>query len=347
MTLVVLCPLIRSRHWFFRGFDFPRAQALILIIIYFFFGLLYLSPSLEYWIFVGLCLISIGLDIHRIGFYTKLYPVESKQSSLNTKSTFKILSLNVFIKNEDYARVIDLVLAEEPDLLLLLETDEKWRVGLSVLEDKYRYKKLLPQDNTYGMFLYSKYELLNVQVYNLTDKTVPSIHAEFKINKSDESVNLFCVHPRPPRPGEASSLQRDSELVKIAKIVSNLENKPALVIGDLNDVAWSHTTRLFRRLSKTLDPRIGRGFYNTFPANSKFFSFPLDHAFHTKELGLKDIKVLPTVGSDHLPISISFDILKSTSGCDPEKPSVSDLEEANKTLEESKSWKGPEKEVDS
>jgi endonuclease/exonuclease/phosphatase (EEP) superfamily protein YafD len=41
-------------------------------------------------------------------------------------------------------------------------------------------------------------------------------------------------------------------------------HRPALVAGDLNDVAWSHTSRLFRRIAQMLDPRVGRGIYSTF-----------------------------------------------------------------------------------
>ncbi len=229
----------------------------------------------------------------------------------------------------------------------MLEPDEKWKQGVRALEDQFKFYKLLPRNNAYGMFLYSKFKLEDLEVRYLIDENVPSLYTKFSIDNSSP-VHLFCLHPRPPRPGESSSLQRDAELIKVAKEVKEINTEPAFVIGDLNDVAWSHTTRLFKRLSETLDPRVGRGFLNTFPASSKIFSFPLDHVFHTKKLGLKEMKVLRNIGSDHRPISISFEILeRGEESSSPECADSEDKEEAKSTEQESKKWDGPVKEVDS
>jgi endonuclease/exonuclease/phosphatase (EEP) superfamily protein YafD len=83
--------------------------------------------------------------------------------------------------------------------------------------------------------------------------------------------------------------------------------KPAIVAGDLNDVAWSHTSRLFRRLSGLIDPRIGRGFYNSYHAEHWWMRWPLDHVFYGPEFLLRDLKRLPPFGSDHFPLLIDLD----------------------------------------
>jgi endonuclease/exonuclease/phosphatase (EEP) superfamily protein YafD len=78
------------------------------------------------------------------------------------------------------------------------------------------------------------------------------------------------------------------------------------VAGDLNDVAWSHVTRLFRRLSNALDPRIGRGLYATFNARWPLMRWPLDHIFFTEDFRLVRLERMGFIGSDHFPILVEL-----------------------------------------
>ena len=123
---------------------------------------------------------------------------------------------------------------------------------------------------------------------------------------SGNTFELYCVHPTPPVPGENDhSTERDKELLMVAKEVKESQ-KPSVVIGDLNDVAWSYTTDLFTKISELLDPRIGRGFYNTFHAKIPFLRFPLDHVFCSTDFKLVSLKRLENFSSDHFPIMISL-----------------------------------------
>jgi hypothetical protein len=106
------------------------------------------------------------------------------------------------------------------------------------------------------------------------------------------------------------------------------------VAGDLNDVAWSRTTRLFQTIGGLLDPRIGRGPYPTFNANWPLLRWPLDHVFFEPAFHLMGISVEGNIASDHFPVlAVLCHEPERDSGRQP-RPDPSDLERAREAIRE-------------
>jgi endonuclease/exonuclease/phosphatase (EEP) superfamily protein YafD len=229
------------------------------------------------------------------------------QQSVNhaEESSFSLLFANVLMSNRNAAKLQEIIREADPDIILTVETDEWWQQQQKGFERTHPHTVQQPQSNTYGMLLYSRLELVGAEVKFLVQDDVPSIHTRVRL-RSGQEVELRCLHPRPPFPTEdEKSTERDAELLIVGKETKRMET-PAVVLGDLNDVAWSHTNYLFQDISGLLDPRIGRGFYHTFHAKYPFIRFPLDHFFHSKHFKLVDFRRLAYFGSDHFPVYIKL-----------------------------------------
>lgn len=303
--IATIASLLRWDYWWIRMFDFPRLQ-ITFITLGAIVLLLAQVINLEVWqgIMLGLLLFSLGYQLAKIFPYTIFAGTQVKPyKGEEDDKTISLLISNVLTPNKNFHKLIQLVKENKPDILLTLETDSHWEKELEVLEEEYKFSVKVPLDNFYGMHLYSKLELRNAEVMYLIDHEIPSIHGDVVL-KSGESVKIHCLHPMPPSPTEsATSTDRDAELLLVGKNIDT-DKGPELVFGDLNDVAWSRTTKLFQKLSGLLDPRIGRGFFNTFHARYILLRWPLDHVFHSNDFTVKLIKRLRDIGSDHFPMFI-------------------------------------------
>ncbi|WP_162342369.1 endonuclease/exonuclease/phosphatase family protein [Cyclobacterium salsum] len=333
--LAILCILavtasnLKLGHWSVRMFDFPRLQLLAIALITM---LLFFIPSLntDPW-HLGLL---AGVVASFVFQAVKIYPYTffgakevraSRQSSLENE--ISLLVSNVLTPNRHVEKLIALVNRYQPNLLLTLESDEWWGKQLEIIEKDYPQQVKIPLDNQYGMHLYSNLPLNNIKKLYLVEDDIPSIHAEV-ILPSGRKVQIHCVHPEPPSPSESeSSVPRDAELLIVGKNIKDA-TLPVLVFGDLNDVAWSRTTRLFQKISGLKDPRKGRGFFNTFHAKYFALRWPLDHIFHSKHFLLKKIKRLPSISSDHFPMYGQFQLA-------PENEQENEKEKLDK---EEKDW---------
>ncbi len=307
LVLITLLPLSRATVWWIRDMDFPRLQiaagaALLLAAA---LALLDLDVLLSGALITvtAACLLYQAWWIYP---YTRLHKVEVlAPASAASHERIRILTANVLTENRNADGLIDLIRAHDPDIFVTLESDAWWQQRLDGLEKDYPYTMKCPLDNLYGMHVYSRLPLRDSAIQFLVEDDIPSMHAMAEL-PTGLHVRLHFLHPAPPSPTEhAASTERDAELLMVAKSVAQLRT-PVIVAGDLNDVAWSTTTRLFRKISGLLDPRIGRGMFNTFHAGHWFMRWPLDHLFHSQHFTLSFIKRLPAFGSDHFPVLVEL-----------------------------------------
>jgi len=299
--------LIPRDEWWIRGADFPRLQILVLGFIALILLLVWDQPwNLSREIIVIALIAALAYQLKMVLPYTFLWKKQVKhvrKSQLNPDKQISLIISNVLTPNNKYHLLIEQIHKYQPDLVLTLESDRNWQKALSVIEKDYPYRVPVPLDNLYGMHLYSRLELKDTEVKFILSDDIPSIHTTV-ILRSGQPVLLYCLHPKPPSPTEAKdSTLRDAELLIVGDQIKDLDAS-CIVMGDLNDVAWSRTTRLFQRISGLLDPRVGRHFVNTFHADYPLLRWSLDHVFHSTDFALVRMKRLPHIGSDHFPVYV-------------------------------------------
>jgi endonuclease/exonuclease/phosphatase (EEP) superfamily protein YafD len=317
-SLMTLLPLSRHPHWIIRGMDFPRLQFAIFIATLLIVDVLFLNmQSTLTWLLITIASLCLTWQLWWILPYTFLWrPEVKKASSSSPENQISILTANVLTPNRNADLLIQLVKEHTPDVLVTLESDQWWEDQLKVLEADMPYSVKCPLDNLYGMHVFSRLPLDCQEISYLVEDDVPSIHASLTLH-SGQTIRMHFVHPAPPSPTEnPESAERDAELVIVARSVAE-SDQPVIVTGDLNDVAWSATTRLFRKISGLLDPRVGRGMFNTFHADFAFLRWPLDHLFHSQHFTLNAIERLPSIGSDHFALLTKL-TFSPTKGADQE-----------------------------
>jgi endonuclease/exonuclease/phosphatase (EEP) superfamily protein YafD len=307
IIIATILPLSRSHRWWVRICDFPRFQVAVIAM-----GLLVLLlltgwpfGILDFILFTAVAL-SAMWQVSWVWRYVPGAPleVESRYIAVGAPERIALLTTNVLQKSRDSGALLKIIGEADPDLVLAVETDEWWCSRLTEgLRARYRHSLLYPLSNGYGLAAFSRLELTDPSIRFLVDDAIPSLKTGIRL-RSGAVIDLYGLHPQPPAP-QQDSIERDVELVMVGKEIKRAK-RPAIVLGDLNDVAWSPTTLSFKSAGGLLDPRCGRGFFNTYPAGLPGLRYPLDYIFHTPHFAVCDMRVLPRFQSDHLPLVASL-----------------------------------------
>ncbi|TKC02622.1 endonuclease/exonuclease/phosphatase family protein [Pedobacter cryotolerans] len=333
LIIATLVPLIRHDSWVFRVFEYPRLQKLTLNVLLLAAGLIFYAHTTTNWVFIVLLTLNLAYLIYQVFPFTRF----GKQQIIKSRfpsgdKNISLLIANVYQDNKNSKAYLNLITECDADVILMVETNLWWQQQIDVIGERYPHQLKIPLENTYGMIFYSKLELKDGSINYLVEEDIPSIEVDVQL-RSGQWVKLYCLHPQPPVPQEnPRSTERDKEILMVAKKAKECK-LPVIVMGDLNDVAWSYTTQLFGKVSGLLDPRRGRGFFNSFNAKYFFLRFPLDHIFCSANFTLTGINRMQSCGSDHFPmcVNLQFDPPADELNEEPEADRE-DLELANEKI---------------
>jgi endonuclease/exonuclease/phosphatase (EEP) superfamily protein YafD len=309
IVLSLLSLSYNNTQWWMKAMDFPRLQYLVIA----FSCLVIFGLRNRRWTFWPIALVAgllatIAIQGSFIFPYTPLTQPKVASVSVEGDSSayLRLMLANVYMPNREADALLSITEQADPDMLLLMETDQWWIDRMAPLRERYPHYHELPIGNTYGMALYSRYPLDNFTTKFFQHDSVPSFHCRVQLPNGSQ-FSFHGVHPVPPVPSEHpdNTNQREKEMVKVGAIVKE-RTLPAVVAGDFNDVAWSNTSRLFETDSRLQDIRVGRGLYSSFDATSWVMRWPLDHVYVSEEFRVKSFERLGAFGSDHFPIYVEL-----------------------------------------
>ena len=210
----------------------------------------------------------------------------------------RVLLANVLTSNTHHDRLLELIEREQPDVLVLLETDTNWIASLEPLEASYPFHLAVPRSDNFGIAIYSRLPMSDLRVVT-PGQDLPSIIGTLTVG--NQAVELIGTHPIPPIRGRRFRM-RNEQLADLANLVSG----PTILAGDLNLTMWSPHHARFESESGLRNTRRGFGILPSWPTGEIPVKIPLDHCLVSDDILVRDTRLGPSIGSDHLPLIVDL-----------------------------------------
>ena len=202
--VTTLLPLSRHEAWWIRAWDFPRLQ--IVAASAGVLAALIASGMIDDTGGLLLALVLLGCVAYQLAVILPLHPALADRGAGTASGrtargnrTLSLLVVNVLMSNRRADRLLELIQAHAPDLVLAVETDRWWCDQLERLQG-YPFRLAHPLDNTYGLLLLSKLELVEPQLRFLLKPEVPSVRTglRLRIGRADHAAT-GCIRSRRAR----------------------------------------------------------------------------------------------------------------------------------------------------
>lgn len=215
------------------------------------------------------------------------------------RDTVRLVHVNINNYNRELESALEFFLETDPDVLVIVEANERWMGALEPLKERLPHV-FLETHGRFGVALLSRYPMAAQSVYFTPHN--PSIVAV--IDTPYGPLRVVGTHPRSPASARRAR-RRNAQLDAIASFIRG-GSEPTVLLGDLNTTPWGHAFRALVAESELRDTSRGVGFQWSWPASFWPLAIPIDHALVSEDVRVLDRRMGPSIGSDHLPLVLDI-----------------------------------------
>ncbi|MDJ0949610.1 MAG: endonuclease/exonuclease/phosphatase family protein [Alphaproteobacteria bacterium] len=267
--------------------------------------------------FAGLCLVLLALAGRRWGLLAialalvagnavPLIPYfrSSDGAVAATGPQVRVIGFNLRNVHTDIEAFRRFIIRTEPDIVLLTELPPDPTGLYEAIADRLPYRVIDRHVSIFDVVLLSRLKPVHWRMDRSVSRFLPVLSADLCDQSRDGAeprcLRLLGLHAARPF-GRGSAWQR-AQLEAAAKMASEPSDYPTLLLGDLNLTPWSASfSRLLARTGLR-DSAVGHGLQATWPYGLPLIGLPIDHILVSPELSVRDRRLGPRLGSDHLPV---------------------------------------------
>jgi len=320
LYLAVCCVLAGMAIVAVLGFIYPAMDLFNHVQPILFFGLLALLLAAPFFVrFRPLRALALSIAATGLVASSAIYVPElvagftPRTATADDGPTYRLMTFNVFGRNEEPESIFDTVLAVDPDFLALQEYSPDVRGVLHpLLTDIYPHFQYCAGGQRAFVGLYSRlpFEPLeedtcssSIMATDRTARIIVRVEAE-----TGPDFSLATTHNDWPAP-----ITRQAEQFATLRDALATVEPPLILVGDFNSTPWSYALKTF--VSETGLVRHTRNM-PTFPMLWYYLRdwrpalpfLPLDHVMTRGPVAIHALSTAAPSGSDHLPIIVEFSV---------------------------------------
>jgi endonuclease/exonuclease/phosphatase (EEP) superfamily protein YafD len=228
--------------------------------------------------------------------------VGSAASAAPDSPVLRILTFNVSADNRRIDEVIDFFEESGADLIFIFEGGPLWESAIQSSGLSYDLSPGLRSAFGFGNAILVR-SGLEVELQGIPVGPNTPRARQLDMEFDGMPIRILAVHPPSPTSRSKATI-RDEQLAGVAEWAV-AQDRPVVVVGDLNASPWSHS---FRPLagSDLINSLNGFGLQASWPALLGSFGVPIDHLLHSAELTTITREIGPSLGSEHHSVFITL-----------------------------------------